>query len=106
MSSLGHLLLFHVQLLEQLLTGPHTGNHYVDVLVRPETRQRYGFFGQIRYLDRFTHVQDEDFASATHRAGLQNELGRFRNGHKVTGHFRMGYGYRPSGEYLLSEYRY
>src|SRR5699024_10125261 len=56
--------------------------------------------------NRFAHVEDINLAALGHGAGLDHELGGFRNGHEVTGDVRVGDGDRPAVADLLPELWY
>src|SRR4029079_2199606 len=61
--------------------------------VRRKTRQSDHVLGKIKYFDGPAHVEDKYFTAFTQRTGLHHELRCLRNGHKVTRHVRVGYGY-------------
>src|SRR5258706_7791051 len=47
------------------------------------------FLGKVENAERFANVKEKTFAAVLHGCGLENEINRFRNGHKKTIHIGM-----------------
>ncbi|MNY48018.1 hypothetical protein D3C86_1833230 [compost metagenome] len=63
------------------------------------------FLSQLDYFHRFTHIQHENVSALPHRAGLDDQLRGFGNGHEVSGDFRMGDRQRSAGLDLFMKQR-
>ena len=68
----------------------HNVAHQVDHLL-----------GQVENLNGFSHVENIDLSPIAHNTGFQHELTSLRDGHKITGDLRVGYGNRTTLGYLL-----
>ena len=61
---------------------------------------------QIKDLHRSTHIEHEDFTPLRQAARLQNKLGGLRDGHEITGDFRVRDGHRTTAFDLFLKQRY
>ncbi|MNZ53187.1 hypothetical protein D3C78_710580 [compost metagenome] len=99
------------QLLVELLARAQAAELDGDVAVRlvlrahAEAGEMHHLLRQLGDLHRLAHVQHEHVAACAHRAGLDHQLRRFRDGHEVAGDFRVGHGDRPAALDLLAEQR-
>src|SRR5215470_12524640 len=86
MSSSGHLFVFHLELFEEFFAGSHPGEDDFDLFERLETGEMNRLGGKIQDSHRFAHIEDEDLAAFSHRAGLHHKLGGFRDSHEISHH--------------------
>src|SRR6516225_9861165 len=97
------------QLLVELLATPEADIFDVDVafgIVRVahfEPGEADHGAGEIVDLHRRPHVEHEHLTAARHGAGLDHELGGFRDRHEVTNDFRVGDGQRAACLDLIAE---
>ncbi len=100
------------QLLVQFFTGAQAGVVDGDIPVwallgtHAEAGQVNQLFSKLGDLDRLAHIQHKHIATLPHRAGLDHQLRRLRNGHEITGDLRMRHRHRPARANLRVEARY
>src|SRR5690606_32431452 len=78
------------QFLVNLLPGPQSGDPDIDVLRVTQTAQLDHPDREVVDPDQLSDVEDEDFAALAHRAGEQDQLAGFRNGHKISRDLPVG----------------
>ena len=59
--------------------------------------------GEVDDFDGFAHIDEVDFASIAHAAGVDDELGGFGDGHEVTGYLFVGDGDGAAKADLVAE---
>ena len=90
------LLLVHHQFFVELLARTQTHDLDLHIHARLIAVKADELLGKIHDLDRLAHVQHIDIAALGQRTGLQHQLGRFRNGHKVALNVGIRQGNRPA----------
>jgi hypothetical protein len=93
------------KLLVQLLARPGSDHLNHDVSVGLPARQANHLSREVENRDRLAHVEHEDAATTTDRAGLDDELNGFRDRHEVARHLRVGQRQRPALRDLATEDR-
>src|ERR1035437_2400652 len=99
------MLILQIQFFKHLLSRTKAGILNLDISFRLEPRKQNQILGQIRDPDGRAHFKDEYFSALADGEGLQNQLGRLGNGHKITRHLRVSYCYRSARGNLFLENR-
>ena len=73
----------------EFFTGTKAGILDLDVLVGTEAGELNHATGQIGYLHRFAHIEDEDFATIAHGTGFEHQAAGFGDGHEEADDIRM-----------------
>src|ERR1035437_4177907 len=97
------MLILQIQFFKHLLSRTKAGILNLDISFRLEPRKQNQILGQIRDPDGRAHFKDEYFSALADGEGLQNQLGRLGNGHKIARHFRVSYCYWSARGNLLFE---
>src|SRR3989304_4540285 len=92
------------QFFEQLLTRAYPGGPDLYIPARLQAVYLDHLFGQIENFYRCPHVQHKNLPALPNCRALDYQLTGLRDGHKVSGHSRVGDGYRPAHLYLPLEY--
>jgi len=94
---------FGDKLFIELLPGPEADVFNLDVHLRLKTGEPNQVPGHLGDLDGGPHFKEEYLAPFTHGPGLEYELACLRDGHKITGHLRVGHRDRAPFFNLLFE---
>src|SRR2546423_10016519 len=87
----------------ELFAGPHSSEPDFDIGSDREAGESDQIGGDIDNSNGLTHVEEENFASATESASLEHQLNGLRDCHEVALHLRVGDCYGPTGAYLTQE---
>src|SRR5690349_2746408 len=83
------------------LTQPNKTNR--NIFSGDKSRQPDQISSEVKNLDLFTHVQNIDSTLLADGGGLEHQLNRLRNQHKISLNLGVGHGNRPSRLDLLLE---
>src|SRR5690606_15505622 len=79
------------------------GEDDINILSDLEAGKLNQVSGKIHDLHWIAHIQNKYLTTSTQHSGLQHQLHRFRNCHKVPFHLGISNRYRSSGSDLLLE---
>jgi hypothetical protein len=76
----------------EFFSGPEPGEDDVDVSAGFFAGEAHQFLGHAGNFHRGAHFQEENLAPPAQPSRLEDQVGRFGDGHEIAGHFGVGHG--------------
>lgn len=96
-------LLREFQFFQQFLPRAGAGELDFNILVGAVAAQADHVAGQVVDGHRLPHIQDKGLPAMAEGSGVEHQLHRLRNGHKISAHLPVGDGHRASPGDLFPE---